>query len=67
MLLKDVLIRRGIGFLEPNCVVMKGYQTSDHDEFREVNFARSLRLRLGWVIVPAKTIVLPYNKTFPDL
>jgi len=47
MLLKDVLVRRGIAFLEPKCVVMKGHQTEDRELLQAADFARGLRLRLG--------------------
>ncbi|KAJ6609219.1 hypothetical protein B0H10DRAFT_2226079 [Mycena sp. CBHHK59/15] len=47
MILKDVLIRRGMAFLEPRCVTMKGYQTEDREALQESDFARGLRFRLG--------------------
>jgi RecQ-mediated genome instability protein 1 len=50
MLLKDVFIRRGIGFLEPKCVVMKGHQTQDREACQDYEFMRGLRLRLGYAI-----------------
>jgi hypothetical protein len=49
MVLKDVPIRRGIAFLEPSNVVMKGYLTEELDANREAGFARGLRMRLGSV------------------
>jgi RecQ-mediated genome instability protein 1 len=47
MLLKNVLFRRGIAFLEPNTVVLKGYQTDDREANQDADFARGLRLRMG--------------------
>ncbi|KAJ7593310.1 hypothetical protein C8J56DRAFT_823421 [Mycena floridula] len=46
MILKNVLVRRGIAFLEPKCVDMKGGYT-DHETDPEDDFAASLRKRLG--------------------
>jgi len=54
MLLKDVLIRRGIAFLEPKCVVMKGHQAADLEALQDRDFARDLRLRLGKPDDPAQ-------------
>ena len=47
MILKDVPIRNGIAFLEPSNVILKGYMTEELDEYRDVDFARGLRVRLG--------------------
>ncbi|KAJ7104043.1 hypothetical protein B0H15DRAFT_808238 [Mycena belliarum] len=47
LILKDVLIRRGIAFLEPACVTFKGHQTEDREALQEADFARGLRTRLG--------------------
>ncbi|KAJ7773414.1 hypothetical protein B0H16DRAFT_148641 [Mycena metata] len=47
MVLKDVLVRRGIAFLEPACVTMKGFQTEDREAMQQADFARGLRHRLG--------------------
>ncbi|KAJ7274290.1 hypothetical protein B0H12DRAFT_1319303 [Mycena haematopus] len=47
MVLKDVLIRRGMAFLEPACVTLRGHQTEDREVLQEADFARGLRHRLG--------------------
>ncbi|KAJ7285100.1 hypothetical protein C8J57DRAFT_1709377 [Mycena rebaudengoi] len=47
MVLRDVLIRRGMAFLEPRCVTHKGHQTEDREALQESDFARGLRVRLG--------------------
>ncbi|KZT73679.1 DUF1767-domain-containing protein [Daedalea quercina L-15889] len=46
MILKNVPVRRGIAFLEPKCVVMKGHHVADLDAFQDRNFARALRERM---------------------
>ncbi|KAJ7170751.1 hypothetical protein C8R43DRAFT_1120492 [Mycena crocata] len=47
MVLHNVLVRRGIAFLEPACVTHKGQQTEDREALQEAEFARGLRHRLG--------------------
>lgn len=47
MLLKDVMIRRGIAFLEPENVVMKGHKTEEREANQDSDFVRALRRRLG--------------------
>ncbi|KAJ7761892.1 hypothetical protein DFH07DRAFT_412312 [Mycena maculata] len=47
LVLKNVLIRRGMAFLEPACVTFKGHQTEDREEIQAMDFARGLRQRLG--------------------
>ncbi|KAI0694628.1 hypothetical protein BC835DRAFT_1544869 [Cytidiella melzeri] len=47
MLLKDVTIRRGIAFLEPSKVVLKGYQTEGRQTMQDADFIQSLHERLG--------------------
>ncbi|KAL6307428.1 hypothetical protein BKA93DRAFT_768219 [Sparassis latifolia] len=47
MLIKDVRVRRGLAYLEPKCVVMKGGQNEERNAMQDHDFARSLRLRLG--------------------
>ncbi|KAI0342854.1 hypothetical protein BDW22DRAFT_1394854 [Trametopsis cervina] len=47
IILKDVLIRRGIAFLEPKKVILKGYQTEDRQSLQDADFVRGLRDRLG--------------------
>ncbi|KAF7336712.1 DUF1767 domain-containing protein [Mycena venus] len=47
MILKDVLVRRGMAFLEPACVTLKGHQTEDREAQQEADFAKWLRLKLG--------------------
>ncbi|KAL5525959.1 hypothetical protein ACEPAG_7297 [Sanghuangporus baumii] len=46
LLLKDVLVRRGIIFLEPNGIVLKGHRNSDRDELRERDFVHGLLRRM---------------------
>ncbi|KAI5114584.1 hypothetical protein M0805_009807, partial [Coniferiporia weirii] len=47
ILLKDVLVRRGILFLEPNGIELKGHRTEDRDEFQDRDLVRGLCRRLG--------------------
>ncbi|KAG1804983.1 uncharacterized protein HD556DRAFT_1327705 [Suillus plorans] len=47
ILLKDVHIRRGVIFLEPQTIELKGHQTEDHEVMQDEIFLRSLRRRLG--------------------
>ncbi|KAJ7126877.1 hypothetical protein C8R44DRAFT_873998 [Mycena epipterygia] len=47
LVLRNVFIRRGIAFLEPACVTLKGHQTEDREALQEADFARGLRHRLG--------------------
>ncbi|KAG9040261.1 hypothetical protein FRB95_000190 [Tulasnella sp. JGI-2019a] len=48
VLLKNVLIRRGIAFLEPASVdVFVGSQTEEREAVQDKDFARGLRVRLG--------------------
>ncbi|KAG2146166.1 uncharacterized protein EDB93DRAFT_1086599 [Suillus bovinus] len=47
ILLKDVRIRRGIIFLEPQTIELKEHQTEDHEVMQDEIFLRSLRRRLG--------------------
>ncbi|OCH94365.1 hypothetical protein OBBRIDRAFT_823487 [Obba rivulosa] len=56
MLLKNVPVRRGVAFLEPKCVVMKGHYNADREALQDVEFARSLRQRLGQPEDPARDI-----------
>jgi hypothetical protein len=49
MVLKDVLIRGGIAFLEPSAVEMKGYQTDDREVNQDREFVRGLRARMRQV------------------
>jgi RecQ-mediated genome instability protein 1 len=46
MILRDVLIRGGVAFLEPNSVEMKGYQTEDREVNQDRDFVRGLRVRM---------------------
>ncbi|KAA1467645.1 hypothetical protein DENSPDRAFT_256681 [Dentipellis sp. KUC8613] len=46
MLLKNVPIKRGIAFLEPSNIELKGHQTEDRDVHRDRDFVRSLRVRM---------------------
>ncbi|KAF7316732.1 DUF1767 domain-containing protein [Mycena chlorophos] len=47
MVLRDVLIRRGMAFLEPKCIEIKGHRTEDREVLQKSDFARGLRRRLG--------------------
>lgn len=49
MLLKDVFIRRGIAWLEPKNVILKGYQTPERQDMQDRDFVRGLNIRLGYV------------------
>ena len=51
MLLKDVFIRRGVGFLEPRCIELKGHQTEDRQANQDFDFVRGLCVRLGYAII----------------
>ncbi|KAI5836388.1 hypothetical protein K523DRAFT_367538 [Schizophyllum commune Tattone D] len=46
MILKNVSVNRGIAFLTPESVTLKGYQAEDLEEQREAAFARSLHARM---------------------
>ncbi|EKM58284.1 uncharacterized protein PHACADRAFT_193408 [Phanerochaete carnosa HHB-10118-sp] len=54
MLLKDVSIRRGIAWLEPKNVILKGYQTQERQDMQDSDFMRRLNIRLG---KPESTVV----------
>ncbi|KAG8865187.1 hypothetical protein FRB96_000077 [Tulasnella sp. 330] len=48
ILIKNVMIRRGIAFLEPaNVEIYVGSQTEEREAVQDRDFARSLRVRLG--------------------
>ncbi|GJJ08577.1 hypothetical protein Clacol_002796 [Clathrus columnatus] len=47
MIIKDVPIRRGIAFLEPSNVELKGYMTEELEVHRDAQFKRHLAQRLG--------------------
>jgi RecQ-mediated genome instability protein 1 len=49
MLLKDVFFRRGIGFLEPKTIVLKGFENEDLGVNQETNFLNALNERMGYV------------------
>ncbi|KAF8575164.1 hypothetical protein K439DRAFT_1370627 [Ramaria rubella] len=49
MILKDAPIRRGIAFLDPSNIVLKGCMTEELDVNRAADFARGLRMRLGLI------------------
>ncbi|TFY83218.1 hypothetical protein EWM64_g788 [Hericium alpestre] len=46
LLLKNVPIKRGIAFLEPKNIELKGYLNEDRDARRDKDFVRSLRVRM---------------------
>ncbi|KAK2463433.1 hypothetical protein APHAL10511_004519 [Amanita phalloides] len=52
MHLKNVKIRNGIAWLEPETVVLKGYSNKDRDENQKLDFARGLRERMGFPLEP---------------
>jgi RecQ-mediated genome instability protein 1 len=43
------MVRRGIAFLEPATIVLKGQQTADREAVQDADFVRSLRVRMGYV------------------
>jgi hypothetical protein len=43
-----VHIRRGIAFLEPDTVTLKANNCDELDQFRDIDFVRGLKLRLGY-------------------
>ena len=45
--MKDVQIRRGILFLEPETIELEVHQAEDHEAMQNEIFLRSLRRRLG--------------------
>ncbi|KAF9456620.1 hypothetical protein BDZ94DRAFT_1275214 [Collybia nuda] len=47
MILKDLTIRRGIAWLEPESIILMGHKTGDRDECRQSEFVRGLRTRMG--------------------
>jgi len=47
MLLKDVFFRRGIGFLEPKTIVLKGFETEELEVNKDADFLRALDARMG--------------------
>jgi RecQ-mediated genome instability protein 1 len=47
MLLKDVLIRQGMAFLEPGNVVFKGHQTEGRVANQDRDFVIGLKTRMG--------------------
>jgi RecQ-mediated genome instability protein 1 len=51
MLLKDVFFRRGIGFLEPKTIVLKGFENEDLQANQETDFLNALNGRMGCVFV----------------
>lgn len=53
MQLKDVVVRKGIAFLEPRNIIHKGYSTEDRVATQERDFVRSLRVRMGYVACTA--------------
>jgi RecQ-mediated genome instability protein 1 len=49
MLLRSPVIRRGIAFLSPECVELKGHSNEDLDKLQDRSFTRSLYHRMGYV------------------
>lgn len=47
MLLRDVLIRRGVAFLEPKSVTFKGHQTEERVANQDRDFVVGLKARMG--------------------
>lgn len=50
-MLKNAFVRRGIVFLEPKYVILKGHQTEDLEAHQDRDFVRGLRSRMGLVHV----------------
>jgi hypothetical protein len=51
MLLKNVMFRQGIAFLEPANVVLKGHSTEDRQVHQDANFLRGLKRRMGYTFL----------------
>ncbi|KAF7312424.1 DUF1767 domain-containing protein [Mycena indigotica] len=47
LVLKEVMVRNGMAFLEPKCIEIKGHRTEDREVMQKSDFARGLRQRLG--------------------
>lgn len=47
LMLKDVFIRRGIAWLEPKNIILKGYETQERQEAQDADFVRGLNKRLN--------------------
>lgn len=51
MQLKNVFIRRGIAFLEPDSVILKHHQTEELEAVADEAFMHGLQLRMGSVVI----------------
>jgi hypothetical protein len=58
IVLKNALVRRGIVFIEPSTVVLKGHSTEDHDVQRDYKFVCGLKRRLRCVPAPPPPLPL---------
>ncbi|KAK0193838.1 hypothetical protein F5146DRAFT_977076 [Armillaria mellea] len=47
LLLTNFHVRRGLAFLEPKCVTVKGHMNEERNVFQDAYFRRGLMLRLG--------------------
>ncbi|KAK0204845.1 hypothetical protein DFS33DRAFT_701265 [Desarmillaria ectypa] len=47
LLLTNFHVRRGVAFLEPKCVTIKGHMNEERNAFQDADFRRGLLLRLG--------------------
>ncbi|KAG8970578.1 hypothetical protein FRC03_006707 [Tulasnella sp. 419] len=60
LLLKNVLVRRGIAFLEPEGVtILESSRTEEREEVQDADFARGLRLRMGLPDVEPEASLAP--------
>ena len=48
MQLKNVKIRSGIAWLEPDTIVYKGFSNKEREVNQKLDFARGLRARMGY-------------------
>jgi len=63
MQLKNVRIQRGMAFLEPTTVTLKGGQPGELVKNQEFNFANGLRHRMGQVYFLKLLSPTKYNRT----
>ncbi len=47
LLLRNVSVRKGIAFLEPETAILKGSSVDELEANQDANFARGIRMRLG--------------------
>ena len=63
MQLNNVRIQRGMAFLEPTTVILKGGQAEELVQNQEFNFANCLRHRMGQVYFLRLLCPTKYNRT----